>query len=159
VTEPLQEQIARLRVLAPRLNDVTDRAAKLVQLVEKLLVEELSIGISCRALVKTVQSEQDDYSATHYLQFDRYDGKFRLVVTINTYNNGHEDEKTTLWAALPRDMKLASFQRIPDLLADLSDKVEKAIQETEGAGRTIQELVKAIGEPLAKSSTSKKEVE
>jgi hypothetical protein len=45
MTDELMERMARLREIAPRLNSATDQASKLVAMVEKLLVEELHIGI------------------------------------------------------------------------------------------------------------------
>jgi hypothetical protein len=45
MTDELKERIARLREIAFRLNSATDQTSKLVAMVEKLLVEELHIGI------------------------------------------------------------------------------------------------------------------
>jgi hypothetical protein len=45
ITEELNERMARLREIAPRLNSATDQISKLVAMVEKLLVKELHIGI------------------------------------------------------------------------------------------------------------------
>ena len=150
MSEPdsLRDQIARLRMLAPKLNDVTDHAAKLVQAVEKLLVDDLSIGMTCRVHIRSIVGDTGNPVIEYYLNFGRYQGKFRLFVSEEAcYGAGNTEE--TLWAALPRDMKLESFQRLPDLLAALSKMVERAILETEGASKTITELVKAIGVPVS----------
>lgn len=147
MTEPLRDQIAHLRVLSPQLNDVTDQASKLVQRVERLLVDELSIGIACSAPVLSEQNDAIGLTKHVTLDFDRFEGKFRLFVKTKTLVDGSLDESWKLWGELPRDMKLLSFQRIPELLADLAAKVQKAIRETEGASRTILELVGAIGGP------------
>jgi hypothetical protein len=45
ITEELKERMARVREIAPRLNSAPDQTSKLVAMVEKLLVEELHIGI------------------------------------------------------------------------------------------------------------------
>ncbi|MEW4570102.1 hypothetical protein AB1L88_19730 [Tautonia sp. JC769] len=147
MTEPLRQQIARLRELAPELNEVTDKATRLVGVVEKFLNEELSLGIPCRVTVSDSWDPSDELRHCKDLHYGRFEGKFRLYVAEYTiYHDGEGDNyKETPWSSCPRDLKLASFQKIPDLLADLTKKVEQAIKETEGTGKTIQELLKAIG--------------
>src|SRR5260370_34770 len=49
MTDELKKRMARLREIAPRLNSATDQASQLVAMVEKLLVEELHIGISAES--------------------------------------------------------------------------------------------------------------
>jgi hypothetical protein len=144
MAESLRSQIARLRELAPRLNDVTDKANRLVQIVEKLLGEELSLGVSGSAVIS--DHAQDGNRQTVRLLYSRYDGKFRLHIHDYTLlDDGQEFETNTVWSSAARDVKLAAFQKIPDLLADITQKVEQAIEQTEGAGRTIQDLIAAIG--------------
>lgn len=147
MTEDIRQQVVRLRDLSPRLNRVTDDASRVVQAVEKFLNDECSIGIPARIRYKSVEDDngcQEDY----YLHYGRFDGKFRLFVTESlTIQGSHDHATETAWSSCRRDVKLASFQAIPQLLQAISDQVEKAIQETEGASTTIAALLNAMGGP------------
>lgn len=145
MTDNLRQQVARLRDLSPRLNEVTDQAARVVLAVEKFLNDECSIGIPARVRYKSVQDD-DGCQEDFWLNYDRFQGKFRLYVSEATVIQGNVDHtEETAWASCRRDVKLASFQAIPQLLQAISDQVERAIQETDGASKTIADLLRAMG--------------
>jgi hypothetical protein len=147
MTDELRQQVARLRDLSPRLNRVTDEAAKIVQLVESLLNDECKIGMTAKVTLPYLPpTDPEEVEVQTRLVYGRLDGKYKLyVAVVHVHPEGEEDVVSeTAWPSCTRDLKLWSFQYIPELLAQITERVDRAIQQTEGASKTISKLLRVF---------------
>jgi hypothetical protein len=136
--ENLREQIGRLRALAPELNAVTDKAALLIQSVEKFLDEDCRFGLSAYVVMSSEPASQyqDDEQR---LEYTRVDGKFKICVSYVTTQPDGEDHvhSRTVWASCPRELKLQTVDRIPDLLKEITRRVENTIRSGKEASERV----------------------
>jgi len=161
MTEELQQAIESLRQITPKLNAATDKAARIVTEVDKLLGDELSIGISAaevfdsynrRVLRDEEHSEKtvavQDVSCLAYRR-DAH-GTFRLLVEIcRMWPTGDGDEEEELleeypWASAPRKLKLQSFAVLPMLLKAIADEAAESVKAAEAASDLVEQLTKAL---------------
>jgi len=143
----LREEIARLRSLTPELNAVTERAAKVVQAVERFLTEECQLGIAASIDTNVTYSEDEDYRGGHVLEYSRWDGQFRILVSdfLAHINGEREITNQTPWANATRDRKLATINAIPDLLRAISRRIEITITEASKQADVVETYLKDIG--------------
>jgi hypothetical protein len=131
----LNQSLNRLRGLAPELNKTSDEAARLVLQVETLLTKELAIGVVAEVAVHSRQLSAKKVEFTS-LAHTRLDGKFRIAVVVerrtefvndrNFPDYAWETVSETPWAECPRDVKLETFPKLPDLLKSIIENAEKA---------------------------------
>jgi hypothetical protein len=164
MTDELKQRMARLREIAPRLNSATDQASRLVTMVEKLLVEELHIGISAEsASFNDWPAGKDDASnlrmVRQTLAFGRVGTGYRIHVVDET---GIVDadgrwrrtlsKQTTPWPACGRETKLRAIEKLPDLL-------DQIITATERLAQSASESASKIGEMIGETKVAAKEPE
>jgi hypothetical protein len=138
LNENLREQIGRLRALAPELNAVTDKAAFLIQSVEKFLDEECKFALSAHTVMSAEPispNEEDE----RWLEYTRVDGKFHICVTDVTSDpsGDYHTHSRTIWSSCHRELKLQTVDHIPYLLKEIAKKVENTIN----SGRIASERV------------------
>jgi len=138
----LRPRLDRLHALAKNLNAVSDEISKVVLGVEAHLSETLRIGVTASVLIE--KDEDPSETICHYrrLNYGRYGSKFRLFVTVTTSCDGSRDSyEETLWANCPRDMKLLSFQKLPDLLDALAVEMERLLEQVDVGYEAIQAMI------------------
>ncbi len=150
MTDELKQRMARLRAIAPRLNNATDQASKLVALVERFLTEELRIGISAESSGFNSWSagkDEDGKSLMVHqtLAFGRVNGAYRIhvvdelrIVDDEGGPQGLVSRQATLWPSCGREIKLRAVEKLPELL-------DKIINETERLAETAGETSTRIG--------------
>jgi hypothetical protein len=150
MTDELKKRMARLRELAPRLNNATDQASRLVATVEKFLVEELHIGISAESTEfnswSTGKDEHDNERVVRQtLAFGRVGAGYRIHVVEETAivdNEGRRQEligkQATPWPSCGRETKMRAIEKLPELL-------DRIIQETERLAETAGDTASKIG--------------
>src|SRR5690348_4821738 len=139
--------------MAPKLNSATDEASAVIREVERFLGEELSIGVSGKSdpFAQRVGEPTEDGSATtifSYLVYGRVAGKHRSYV-VESLEREHEDvvgwdvisEDHTPWSSCSREVKLASFAKLPDLLGKIADEAEKLSRETVETSKTVRDIL------------------
>jgi hypothetical protein len=152
----LRQQIESLRSLAPLLNNATDEAAQVVQAVEQFLGEQLSLGVSAESGAFEQQPRTIDgteHLTVSCLAYGRLAGKYRLHVLITTerqnlatpWDNGIISSEQTAWSSCPREVKLQSFSKLPELLGILAEKADQLAREVSETSTTVRDLLSAIG--------------
>ena len=147
MNDELKSRMARLRALAPRLNSATDQAARLGNLVEKFLVEELRMGISAESSPFNSWSMGADEVGNEQrviqtLVFGRASGGYRLHVVeaierIDAQAGAQDviSRKATLWSSCGRETKLRAVDKLPELLDKITLEAER-LAETAGASES-----------------------
>jgi hypothetical protein len=153
MSDELKKRMARLREIAPQLNSATDQASKLVAMVEKLLVEELHIGISAESTAFNdwpAGKDEGGHSrmVRQTLAFGRIGTGYRIhivdemgIVDEEGRWRGIVTKQTTPWPACGRETKLRAVEKLPDLL-------DQIITETERLAQTATESASKIGEMI-----------
>jgi hypothetical protein len=144
--DALRPRLDRLASLARSLNEVSDEIAKVVQGVESHLSDTLHIGIRAAILIERDEDPSDTICIKRMLVYGRYGPKFRLFVTCTTSIDGSRDQyEETLWANCPRDMKLLTFTKLPELLDELALQVEKVLSQVDVGYDAIQAMIPTKG--------------
>ncbi len=147
MNDELKSRMERLRRLAPRLNSATDQAARLGNLVEKFLVDELRMGISAESSPFNTWSTGSDEVGNEQrtiqtLAFGRASGGYRLHVVeaterVDALAGAHDiiSRKATLWSSCGRETKLRAVDKLPELLDKITLEAER-LAETAGASES-----------------------
>src|SRR5687768_2402507 len=135
MTDELRRQVQALRAIAPRLNAATDEAARIVKEVQDLLGRELSLGITATSRgfderpAPEGQESGRERRVSSYLAYDRVGESFRIHVYHETCERDDDGAFTTVvaeeripWSSCPRQLKLRSFARLPELLHQIAVK-------------------------------------
>jgi hypothetical protein len=150
MTDELKKRMARLRELAPRLNNATDQSSRLVAQVEKFLVDELHIGISAESSVFNAWSTGKDEAGRaqmcyQILAFGRVGSGYRIHVVdelVILDDDGKRQQRAarqaTPWPSCGRETKLKAIEKLPELL-------DRIIHETERLAETAGETASRIG--------------
>ena len=149
--DDLQQAIAKLRSLSPRLNNAADQAQRVVLQIEQFLANECQVAV--QAEVPVIYNDKG--VAVTLLRYGRVDGKFRIALT-NT--DGDARFITRAWTECDRNEKLASFAGLPKLLMAVTKAVEGQIQATNTTTTTVNALMSALGSELPEENESSESV-
>jgi hypothetical protein len=132
MADDLSVAVERLRTSAQRLNEITDAAAQLVKDVETFL-EEARVGLSAAVSIgpgfSTPDADAPDWEDS--LSYRRLaSGKFRLVI-VRKYCNPSEPTSVRAWSECSRDEKIESLAKLPELLVELSNRVNDKTDKAE----------------------------
>jgi hypothetical protein len=153
MTDELKKRLARLREIAPRLNGATDQTSQLVAMVEKLLVEELHIGISAEsAPFNSWPAGQDDEGNSlvvrQTLAFGRVGASYRIHVVDETGIVDGEgcwqelvSRNQTPWPSCGRETKLRAVERLPELLDSIIKEAERLAETADETASRIEEMI------------------
>ena len=136
--DDLQQAVAKLRALSPKLNSAADQAHRVVMQIEQFLAQECQVAVQTEVPVLY----NDKGVAVTLMRYGRIDGKFRIALT-NT--DGDARFITRAWADCDRSEKLASFPALPRLLMALTKAVEAQIASTNATANTVNQIVSALG--------------
>ena len=135
--DDLQQAVAKLRALSPKLNSAADQAHRVVMQIEQFLAQECQVPV--QAEVPVVYNDKG--VVVTLMRYGRIDGKFRIALT-NT--DGDARFITRAWADCDRSEKLASFPALPRLLMALTKSVEAQIASTNATANTVNQIVSAL---------------
>ena len=169
MTENLRKSLDELRQLAPELNKATDDAKAVVEVVEKFLNEECSLGLHCSVWLSETdvpldEGETGTRSEQKYLAYARVEGRFRIAVEISDVTEwpDYQDpdvvrrrvhsEGCVPWASCPRDLKLETFAALPELLETIAREGRMAIKRTADTSKTVEQVLEALGTDRAPST-------
>ena len=161
MTESLRESIERIRELAPVLNKATDDAQAIVARLEQFL-SEYRVGVPAKVKVDDMDVSKN-ISRQRYLSYERVDGKFRIAVTthlacetdeVNHKNNINEpfvikfmpdpENPPIAWCSCPRDVKLVSFDALPELLRKIAKEAFCTSQQANNTVETVRQILTAV---------------
>ncbi len=162
MTSEIFDALNALGKLAPKLNSVADDAAQVVREVEKRLdnyglMIHASVLINILEISERIQEETD-------LEYRRIGGKFRIAIvrerhTATTDANdtsptAHTTLEVTPWLECGRELKLESFEFLPDLLAKIIQNVQKAIAGAEKAAPAVRKFLDSMRKEIAPNTSS-----
>lgn len=152
--------LERLRASAPRLNDAADLARKTIQSAEFAL-GEVGVGLTARSSYfsrRFLPTEDGSETISSCLAYGRLGGKYRVHIIETTIRNDSNGGRTAIsedhlhWACCPREIKLKSFAKLPELLVALADAADRMIADAEGIEEEAGKILDAIRmEPVVKS--------
>lgn len=148
--------LSGLRAATPKLNETTDKANEAVRRIERLLNDELKLGVQGEVVISS-KHKTPKLREVMSLAYERHRGAFRIVVKRNegtTFvdERGHSDEawkelESTPWAECPRHIKLEAFETLPDLLKQVSATAKDLLDRTDSTSKAVDELLSALSIP------------
>lgn len=136
--DDLQQAVAKLRALSPKLNSAADQAHRVVVQIEHFLANECQVAV--QAEVPVIYNDKG--VAVTLMRYGRVDGKFRIALT-NT--DGDARFITRGWTDCDRSEKLASFPALPRLVMAVTKAVEAQITSTNATANTVNQIISALG--------------
>jgi hypothetical protein len=136
--DDLQQAVAKLRALSPKLNSAADQAYRVVMQIEHFLANECQVAV--QAEVPVIYNDKG--VVVTLMRYGRIDGRFRIALT-NT--DGDARFITRAWADCDRSEKLASFPALPRLVMAVTKAVESQIASTTATANTVNQIISALG--------------
>jgi hypothetical protein len=152
----LSKQLRELQKASDDLNDITDRANDIVGRVEAFLGEQCRVG--GEASVPVAFDDADGASEEGpewetYLQYGRFKGKFRFLVTHTINGDPHE---TKPWTECSRDIKLKTVEALPELIGKLLETVKSQIGDARAKIDLLEAMLPPGADSQQRSTPSKK---
>jgi hypothetical protein len=145
--DELQQAVAKLRTLSPKLNSAVEQAQRVVLQVEHFLAHECQLAVQADVPV----AYNDKGIAVTLLRYGRVNGKFHIALT---HTDGDARFASRAWVDCDRNEKLASFPALPRLLLAVTKAVESQINSTSATTHTVSSLMSALdgsGIPIEES--------
>lgn len=137
------DSISRLRDAVPKLNAASDRSVKIVNQVELLLNDELSVGIPADV---TVQAEEcPDMGCAHFmsLAYRRHNGRFRIVV-VTGFDDDPDSWEMTPFSECDRDTKSTAIEKLGSLINAVTEAVEERVEKISDIHDELDQTISAI---------------
>jgi len=135
--DELQQAVAKLRTLSPKLNSAVEQAQRVVLQVEHFLAHECQLAVQAEVPVLY----NDKGVAVTMLRYGRVNGKFHVALT---QTDGDSRFVSRAWVDCDRNEKLASFPALPRLLLAVTKAVETQINSTSATTHTVSSLMSAL---------------
>ena len=136
MSNDISASLKTLRSAASHLNKLTDQANDSVQLVEAFLSQQCRIGTHASVKVS------EDVLVDQYLEYRRIGSRYRIAVV--DYYEATGEEKETPWSDCSREVKLETIKKLPDLLAELLNNLNKETVEAEKATEIVNDVMKLM---------------
>jgi hypothetical protein len=156
----LKTRLAALRGVSPRFNAVTNHTNEVIRLVEKTLVEDLSLAVSASVLFESAFGGEKGLNQKQSLAFGRVTGSgaYRIFVLRETRratsgatscDESFEiiEEEQILWPSCGRELKLKAFHCLPELLQVLVGRAEKLVEACEKTAIELREMATGLEDP------------
>jgi hypothetical protein len=151
----LSKQLRELQKSTDDLNGLTDRANEIVRRTEAFLAEKCRVGK--RASVEAPSLHEDDDPNgpgwETYLEYERYKGDFRILVTHLVGGDPHE---TKPWAECSRNVKLTTLDALPNLIGELLKKVREQVSDIQAKVDLLDGMIPSASELKPRPSGSRK---
>ena len=135
--DDLQQAVAKIRALSPKLNSAVEQAQRVVLQIEHFLANECQLAVQAEVPV----TYNDKGVAVTLMRFARVNGQFRIGLT---QTDGESRFVTRAWTECDRNEKLASFPALPRLLLAVTKAVETQISATSATTATVASLMSAL---------------
>jgi hypothetical protein len=135
--DELQQAVAKLRTLSPKLNSAVEQAQRVVLQVEHFLAHECQLAVQAEVPV----AYNDKGVAVTLMRYGRVNGKFHIALT---QTDGDARFVSRAWVDCDRNEKLASFPALPRLLLAVTKAVENQINSTSATTHTVSSLMAAL---------------
>lgn len=132
--------LVKLKQNADILNSITNTASDSVKSIEEFLSKECSIGFHSFVSVRTADEESPE---AVYLEYRRIGSKYRIaVIEINAIEPDREHVRA--WSDCPRNLKIETIGKLPDLIAEITKQVELEIVSANDAMHTVNDVLKSL---------------
>lgn len=149
--EPLaarvQKSFLELSEVASDLNSVSDELGKCVSEIDVAL-KKLNLGISVWV---NVNHWEDEHTGIDYyseqIGYGKIEGKWGLAIrTVRGNYNWPDDEKIESWLFNdgPRKLRLASIEKIPEVLSELSKQSLEMVKNIRGRLNEVKDVAGAV---------------
>lgn len=135
--DDLQQAVAKIRALSPKLNSAVDQAQRVVLQVEQFLAQECQLAVQAEVPV----TYNDKGVAITLMRYCRINGRFHIALT---QTDGDARFISRAWSECDRSEKLASFPALPRLLLAVTKAVETQISATNATTTTVAALMSAL---------------
>ncbi len=143
MNKDLSAHIAAIRNSTSRLNILSDELNDSCREVERILSEELKIGITGKVNAGTGLNEDTGAESNFILEYCRFSSKFRLVVRMESYDI-NVDPTLKPWSDCSRIIKVKTAEALPELLKAVSLKAQSTEQEIGNAVTTVNNVIKTL---------------
>jgi hypothetical protein len=121
--------------------------------VETFLSDTCNVGVEGSAFVDGYGDENGPHWES-WLKYGRYEGQFRLFISHVDYgcipDADGPPEDQILWSNCPRDTRLKAYEKLPQLLAELVEKVEARVEKIRSSTAAINDILEFIPSPNVK---------
>lgn len=125
-----------LRYAAQQLNQAADNANEVVRETEEFLGDTCGIGVE-----KFVKVWADTHRACS-LGYARHDGKFRIIVKVDSRDGEYDLFKP--WLESPRELKLSTVTGLPNLIDEIAEELNAGVALAKKAEEAISEVRKRL---------------
>jgi hypothetical protein len=156
MTVDLSKQLRELQKSTDDLNGLTDKANEVVRRTEAFLTEKCRVGKGAAVEAPSVHEDNDDPNAPMwetYLEYGRYKGDFRILVT---HVVDGDPQETKPWAECSRDLKLKTLDALPKLIGELHKKVREQVADVQAKVDLLDGMIPAASELQPRPSASRK---
>lgn len=161
MTKDVRDDLNRIRKLSTKLNSATDEATELVHVIERFLNEECSFGLECSAIFwekdftcrpeteREVDEIDQDYTRSTSLAYCRVGSRFGIAVVTKSVGKSAPfaiigEPDITPWSSCSREVKLAAFEYLPELLRDAVEQAEAMLKRTETTMADVMGIASAL---------------
>jgi hypothetical protein len=170
MTSKLTHSLDSLRAVVPGLNSASDEANRIVKQVERVLVDELGVGISARSsrYSETRRRGIDDENGAaiqerivEYLAFGRVHGVYGIHRKQIAHHQGEFgillDEaysEETPWSQCDRETRLRLFNLLPELVENIVHRAQELAKQGHATAAKVKDLLEdeACAKPPGNSS-------
>jgi hypothetical protein len=150
--EKVQTDFQALSVVASSLNSASDELTKVVGILDAAL-QKLNIGLSAWINYTNRETEQPDEIDEDQIGYCKINGKWGIGlrrVWGNVQTDFYDYEGPWLFNDSPREMRLNSVDKIPELIAALNktaSEMTKKVQEKTKGVRELAGVIERIASP------------
>jgi hypothetical protein len=148
MVDELKRRLAALRGVAPRLNTVADEMNRLVEQVEKTLVDE-GINVSATTAHWFSSERHREEQVEECLAFGRVRGAYGIHVLRRTFRERDNlgifthlvDSVRIPWSECDRETRFQAFKLLPQLLDRIMSQAEELVKNADEATAKVREMI------------------
>jgi hypothetical protein len=144
----VQTHFKALSSVSTSLNTASDELVKAVSVLDEAL-KKLNVGLTVWVTFRSRGVEDWEYDDDQ-IGYGKVNGKWGITLRRiwgDNRNDNHDDEGPWLFNEAPRDMRLASVDKIPELIEALSKEASDTTKKIQEKTLEVRELARAIEYP------------
>jgi hypothetical protein len=146
-SEKIQLNFQALSVVASSLNSASDEFTRVIDVLDEAL-KKLNIGLVVWVIFEDRGDEQDPqrYDCDQ-LGYSKVDGKWGIALRHiwgHEAFEAHDEDGPWLFKDAPREMRLRSVDKIPQLIQSLFEEASSATKKIQEKTKEVRELAAAI---------------
>lgn len=142
----IQTNFQALSEIAPSINSASNELTKVVGKLDEAL-KKLNVGLSDWVTFVDRLPHEDMQYDVDQIGYTKVDGKWGIALRHiwghEAYDD-HQEEGPWLFGDAPREMRLRSVDKIPELIGSLSKKASDTVKKIQEKTKEVSELAAAI---------------